>query len=65
MAKYKIPDSVYQERDKAIVLSLVDYYTQMNGYIDLEKINPTTLSTKFGINPERAKKSTKGSYRRR
>ena len=54
MAKYKVPDSVFEERDKTIVLSMVTYYTEKYGFLDTSTVNPTTLVRRFGITKQRA-----------
>ena len=49
MVKYRIPQSEIDEMNKARVLSVIRYYTFNYGGIDLEKVNPTTLLHRFGI----------------
>ena len=55
MAIYKVPDSEIKEMNKIRVLSIVRYYTFKEGGADLDKINPTTLAVRYGINLDDAK----------
>jgi len=57
MAKYKIKQSLIDEINKEIVYSIIMYYTIRKGYIDLDKINPTTLVRRHGIKLDDAKRA--------
>ena len=50
MVKYKIPQSKIDEVNKNKVLGIIRYYTFKEEGLDLDKINPTTLIRKHGLN---------------
>lgn len=49
MAIYRIPQAEIDAANKELVLSVIRFYTYKYGGADLDKINPTTLVSRFGI----------------
>lgn len=55
MTTYKTAKSELDGIKKARVMAAISYYTNMEGGIDFDKVNPESLKTKFGITVEDAK----------
>lgn len=49
MVKYRTPQNEIDEMNKNRVLGVIRYYTFKEGGVDLNKVNPTTLLHRFGI----------------
>ena len=49
MAIYKLPQNVIDERNKAIVLSIIGNFTYISGGIDTNKVDSETFLKKYGL----------------
>jgi hypothetical protein len=56
MVVYKVSQSELDEAIRERIVSVVRFYTIRDGGVDVEKVNPATLLSRFGISMEDARR---------
>ena len=56
MVKYKVPQCYLDQLIKERIVSVIGFYTIKEGCVDVDKVNPVTLTSRFSITLADAKR---------